>query len=160
MAKILRDLTQVDTEMKLTPDDTTTPTTEPLVDQVQPTAPAPVTLESLQAQIAALTAALNPKDTKATKVRGPKAPKADTKQAQIVGLLNRVGGCTNEEAKEILGWPAISLKTQAANMGIEMRSTKEGRQIRYYAVTEEAKELAAAEQAEMDRLTALEAYAE
>jgi len=141
--RILQDLTQGGTEMVLA--------------QVQLAEQAPVTLESIQAQIAALTAALN---TKATKVRGPKAPKADTKQAQIVGLLNRVGGCTNEEAKEILGWPAISLKTQAANMGIEVRSTKEGRQIRYYAVTEEAKELAAAEQAEMDRLTALEAYAE
>ena len=127
MGKVLRDLTEGQ-EQRTGAASPTIP-----LDTANPTPPV-VTLESLQAQILALTTALTAKTTRSVKVG---LPKEGSKNALIASLLARPGGVTNEEAKAILNWPAISLKTQAANMGITVRFTKDGREKRYFAVTEE-----------------------
>ena len=61
--------------------------------------------------------------------------RAGTKLEQLVLLLSDVKGVTNEEAKEIFGWPAISIKTMAVKMGLELQMRKEGREKRYFLST-------------------------
>ena len=129
MSKVLENLTQVGNTLALTPENSPVPT-----NPVNP----PVTLESLQAQIAALTAALVQKTNKVSSRSVYKDVKPESKKQVIINLLNRAEGITNEEAKAILNWPAISLKTQATLLGIQVEFSKNGREKRYFAVTPEA----------------------
>ncbi|MDR3502914.1 MAG: hypothetical protein P4L79_10050 [Legionella sp.] len=95
-----------------------------------------LTLELLQQQISELKAQLAAKPTKAK--AEPGQPREGTKLYALTQMLQREGGVTNDEAKAEFGWPAISIKTMAANMGIPVRFEKEGREKRYYAITAEA----------------------
>lgn len=55
-----------------------------------------------------------------------------TKLEKLTQLLDRREGITNEEAKVIFGWPAISIKTMAFKMNLELQMRKEGRENRYF----------------------------
>lgn len=114
-----------------------------LQDLTQGDTATPITLESLMAEMAGLKALLakakiKPARTPSTTATDPKAVKEGSKKAQMVELLHRAEGITNEEAKAIFNWPSISVKTQAALLGIPVRFEKVGREKRYFGMTDEA----------------------
>ncbi|MDR3502934.1 MAG: hypothetical protein P4L79_10150 [Legionella sp.] len=82
-----------------------------------------------------------------------------TKLERLTQLLDRREGITNEEAKVEFGWPAISIKTMARNMGLELQMRKEGREKRYFLASVDLSE-PVAEQEEVSEAVRAEVEAE
>lgn len=74
-----------------------------------------------------------------TKAKAPKKAKAEktarsgSKTEVIKGLLSRAAGCTAADVMEATGWPSVSMPQQARNLGIKLKTEKEGRVTRYWA---------------------------
>jgi len=60
-------------------------------------------------------------------------PKAKSKLAMIVALLQRKNGCTRADILEATGWPSVSVQQQAAAANLKLTIKKDGSVKRYSA---------------------------
>lgn len=70
---------------------------------------------------------------KANAAKAEKTARSGSKTEAIKSLLSRAAGCTAAEVMEATGWPSVSMPQQARNLGIKLKTEKEGRVTRYWA---------------------------
>lgn len=94
------------------------------------------------AAAAAAKPAKAPKVAKAPKATAPVAPaKGQTKAAQVVALLNRKQGATNQEIMDATGWQTHSVRGFLAHLkkgGTKIEKTVDGKTSTYRIVADEA----------------------
>ena len=88
----------------------------------------------------AISAKRAPKAQKAAKVREPSSPRADSKTAQVVAMLQRKGGATLVEIMEKMGWQKHTVRGFMAGTmkkaGYQVESFKSDKGERTYRINQ------------------------